>query len=164
MGIYRATLRKLELLINARSAFTDADYRQHLVNTLPVSRRPCNDVDLPLMALCVMRRAMEPYLSLDPSRIPLTLIDPSGVEISLFWYRARICWRIAFVGMFVEAYWALVSDRAEVLKFLNRPTFNPCAMRQSEESTQDPQFVDFKGSIAFPEIDGLVLDAKLNNI
>lgn len=164
MGIYRATLRRLKSLIFARCAFTEADYRRHLVITSPDSQRLWNDGDLPLLALCVMRRTLEPYLSLDPSRIPRSVIDPSGGEISHFWHRTRICWRIAFIGMYVEAYWSLVSTRSEAFKFLNPPTYNPCAMRQFEEGTEDPRFIYFKGSIAFPEIDGLVLNSKLSTI
>ncbi len=161
LGIYRATLRRLERLIYARRAFTDEDYRRYLVATGSESQSFPNAADLPLLALCAMRRNLERYLSLNPSRPPNSLRDPSSTEISAFWHRARVCWRIAFIGMYVDMYWSLVSTRAEVFRFLNPPSFNPCAMRQFEEESEDPKFAYFKGSIAFPEIDGMAFNAMI---
>jgi hypothetical protein len=34
-------------------------------------------------------------------------------------------------------------------------------MRQFEEETEDPKFAFFKGSIAFPEIEGLAFNAMI---
>lgn len=161
MGIYCATLRRLERLIKARAHFTDADYRRHLVVALQHSRTPLHSIDLRLLALCVMRRALEPFLSLDPDRKPKSLRDASRAEISHCWHRARLCWRIAFIGMYVDTYWSLVSSRCDVPQFFAHPSYNPCAMRQVEDATADCRFARFEGSIAFPEIDGIILTPAL---
>lgn len=161
LRIYRATLRRLERLVYARRAFTNEEYRRYLMMTSPNSDSLPDDLNLPLLALCAMRRALETYLSLEPSRTPRSLIDPSGMEINPFWHRLRICWRIAFVGIYIDMYWSLVSMRSEAFKFLDPPTYNACSMRQSEERTQDPEFIDFKGSIAFPEVDGISFDSMI---
>lgn len=161
VAIYCATLRRLERLIKARAHFTDADYRRHLVVALQYSRTPLRNIDLRLLALCVMRRALEPFLSLDPCRKPKSLREASRAEISHCWHRARLCWRIAFIGMYVDTYWSLVSSRCDVPQLLAHPSYNPCAMCQVEDATADYRFTSFEGSIAFPDIDGIILNSAL---
>ena len=157
--VYRATLRRLVRAIQRSKPFDDAQYRRHLALPLEDLVKSSNQCNLQLLALIMLRRSYETYISAledAPQRAQLedgNVGFPYGNEFAL---RLRICWRAQFIAEYASFYWWLIAMR-DGRKGVN--TFRrEVATLSYADASYDRQLGDLiTGVVAFPAVDGLNL-------
>ena len=157
--VYRATLRRLIRTIQRGKPFDDAQYRRHQVLPLEDLVRSHNHCNLHLLALIMLRRSYETYISaLEDPPEHAQLEDgnvgfPYGNEFAL---RVRICWRAQFIADYASFYWWLVAmrDGRNGVNSFRREM----ATLSDATASYDRQLGDLViGTVAFPTVDGLDL-------
>jgi hypothetical protein len=157
--VYRATLRRLGRTIQRSQPFDDAQYRRHQALPLEDFVRSSKHCNLQLLALIMLRRSYETYISsFEDSPEHAQLEDgnvgfPYGNEFAL---RLRICWRAQFIADYASFYWWLVAmrDGREGVNSFRREMATLC----DADSSYDRQLGDLvSGTVAFPAVDGLDL-------
>jgi len=158
VSVYRATLRRLEWLVDSTVRYSQDDYQQLLRASREQKENLYRNFPVELVALCLFRSYFETIASVRVKSSSDAQLDPNtcfliGEHVA---HKMRLCWRAEFVVSFAWIYWIVKVVPAE--KIFSSIENLPLVTLSTINTEYDPLMGDsYSGKIAFPTPDNFSL-------
>jgi len=158
VSVYRATLRRLEWLVNSSVHYSQDDYQRLLRASREQKEYLCGVFPSELVALCLFRSYFETISSVrtNPSRyaqLETNTCDLIGWHVA---HKIRLCWRAEFIVSFAWIYWIVkIMPARQIFESIQNL---PLVALSTINIRYDPLTGDsYGGKIAFPALDNFSL-------